>query len=299
MSWIRVDDGFATHNKVLPLSDSAVRLWLMASCWSRLPQNLKHEGKIQSALLDGIAQHRYSSRKLAQLAQELVDAKAGGLYEHGLWLPTGSGWLIHDWHTYGPGTADADSVSVKRSEAGKRGAASRWQTHGKRMANADVANGKTMPPVPVPVPVPGEKEIPQPPEVKSGSGQRCLDSLTVGSPARRPDVQRVYEAWKTAFDLPSALSLRDSWAGGDALHIATAIDHHGEDQCLLVARRAPEDGMVSGRSDENKVPHASVGYIFGNEAAFTRILADALKHEAQRKSPGALSVIAKLKAAES
>jgi len=142
-----------------------------------------------------------------------------------------------------------------------------------------------------PNPTSGRKDLPPPPtKARSGAGERCLDSLTVGSPARRPDVQAVYAAWKAAFRHPPELELRDDWAGGEALKLSTALDHHGLDHCLLVAKYAPDDDMVSGRADDNKIPHASVGYIFGNEAAFTRILASALKRESalNRESPTAM-----------
>lgn len=185
MTWTRVDDGFAEHNKVVGLSDAALRLWLMVSCWSRKPQNLKHEGKFPASLLVHIGQNRWPEKRALQLAAELVAANGGGLYEHGLWLVTHDGWLIHDWHVYGIVGAEPDSLSAKRSDAGKRGAASRWQTNskpdGKSMANTmaphELANGESMPPNPIPIP---DQNTP-PPSVGTPQGgdiaKSALDSF--------------------------------------------------------------------------------------------------------------------------
>src|SRR6188768_2910630 len=120
MSWLRIDDGFAAHNKVLGISDAALRLWLMVGCWSRKLENLKHEGRISATVLPGVSQHRWPAKRLAELAAELVNATAGGLYEQGLWLATEGGWQVHDWRVYGVHGSEADSLSAKRSEAGKR-----------------------------------------------------------------------------------------------------------------------------------------------------------------------------------
>jgi hypothetical protein len=102
MSWVRVDDEFMDHAKVAPLSDAAVRLWMEASCWSRKPHNLKHEGRIPEALLVTIAKNRYPRAKALKLAAELVAANGGGLYGQGLWVVVDGGWQIHDWLHWGP-----------------------------------------------------------------------------------------------------------------------------------------------------------------------------------------------------
>jgi len=158
MSWVRVDDEFADHPKVAPLSDQALRLWLEASCWSRKPGNLKHEGRIPDALLVTIAKNRYPRAKALKLAAELVAADGGGLYEQGLWLVVDGGWQIHDWQVYGFVEQDPDSLSAKRSEAGRKGAVARWQKDSKQQFGISEANGEDMPPVPDPKPDPRRPE---------------------------------------------------------------------------------------------------------------------------------------------
>jgi len=158
MPWVRVDDDFTTHAKVASLSDAAMRLWLEASCWSHRLANLKHEGFIPDALLVTVAQNRYPRAKALKLAAELVGANGGGLYEQGLWIKAEGGWRIHDWKVYGIVEQDPDSLSAKRSEAGRKGANARWQKDGKADVCQSDANGTDMPPNPRPKPDPRRPE---------------------------------------------------------------------------------------------------------------------------------------------
>jgi hypothetical protein len=296
MSWLRVDDGFAGHNKVAPLSDAALRLWLLASCWSRQAQNLKHEGRIPEGLLVAIGQNRWPLSKAKKLAQELVDARGGGLYENGLWLAVDGGWQIHDWHWYGIVTSDDDSLAAKRSEAGRRGAASRWQTDGKpdgkppisHVANDAIASGNAMPPNPIPNP---EEEDPPTPTNGSESGPRLKtaktrdpmgDHLRKQAPRQRADVQRLHGSWKKQFGFHGHKLLPGN--SHEAEILAESLDAHGPEDCELVVQFAPEDPMVNGRGDENKQKHESIPYIFGNQQTFARILRAAKKAQSSEET---------------
>jgi hypothetical protein len=98
------------------------------------------------------------------------DSYAEKLVSVGLWERTESGFRFHDWLEFQPPADNErerrESVSRLRSEAGKRGAAKRWQTawqtdgkaDGKPIANAWQSTWQTDRPVPVPVPVP----VPEP-----------------------------------------------------------------------------------------------------------------------------------------
>lgn len=106
MTWLRIDDGKEIHPKVASLSDSAHRLWSMAAGWcSRYRTN----GFVPETMLAAAASNRYSKRILVRLANELVEAKAGGLYKVGLWEPVEGGWVFHDWHEYNPTLDRSDS----------------------------------------------------------------------------------------------------------------------------------------------------------------------------------------------
>jgi hypothetical protein len=102
----------------------------------------------------------------------LGDAMASKLVEVKLWERVDGGYRFHDWEQFQPSAEDErerrESVSRIRSEAGKRGAARRWQGHSKSdskaianewqtdskpMANAMATPWQTDSPDPVPDPI--------------------------------------------------------------------------------------------------------------------------------------------------
>jgi hypothetical protein len=100
VTWLRIDDKFEDNAKVEPLSDAAHRLWMRAACWCQKPENIHTKGFVPKALLEVIAKRSAPKRKLLVLAEELVNANAGGTKERGLWIPEEHGWRFHDWWRY-------------------------------------------------------------------------------------------------------------------------------------------------------------------------------------------------------
>lgn len=66
-------------------------------------------------------------------------ARIRGLVDAGLWLPTPDGWQYHDFLNWNRTAEDLDArkaaISKKRSEAGKKGAATRWNGRLSPVAN--------------------------------------------------------------------------------------------------------------------------------------------------------------------
>lgn len=157
--WLKVDDSFFSNPKTAMLSDGATALWLRSGSWSA------------QQLTDGFIPARMVPmfRGSDDSVRELCDV---GLWERD---DERDGYRFHDWSDYQPDREEVDALRRKRSEAGKRGANSRWKRktvdengkngktdgkcHGKPMANAWQTDGKSMAnSCPVPVPVPDKKE---------------------------------------------------------------------------------------------------------------------------------------------
>jgi hypothetical protein len=125
MAWFKIDDNFIMSKKVLmiPRDDRAIAIgfWTMAGVWSA------HERT------DGVV----PDYVLADL--NCPDSVIDDLVKAGLWIKNDDSIVFHDWCEYQPTReqleAKAAEVSAKRSAAGSKGAASRWQNDGKRMAN--------------------------------------------------------------------------------------------------------------------------------------------------------------------
>jgi hypothetical protein len=157
--------------------------------------------------------------------------------------------------------------------------------------NVRASRGSSSPPDPGPDPERGAVEPPAPVRAPKRPDPMA-DALTGNDPASRADVRELHADWSAAFGRSGA-KLRVGWGSDDAKILADCIDAHGLTDCKLVAKHAPNDGMVSGREDESKQKHESIRYIFGKEDAFSRILRDAKK--AERKS--GRSAIEKIEAA--
>lgn len=153
--WFKVDDSFFSNPKTAMLSDGATALWLRSGSWSA------------QQLTDGFIPARMVPmfRGSDDSVRELCDV---GLWERD---DERDGYRFHDWSDYQPDGEEVDALRRKRSEAGKRGANSRWKrktvdengkngkTDGKRMANRWQTDGKSMAnSCPVPVPVPDKKD---------------------------------------------------------------------------------------------------------------------------------------------
>ncbi len=112
MSWLRLDDNFADHPKVSPLSDFAFRLHISALCYCG---RLATDGVIdyRSALL--ARPTKVEQRHVVEAVTELIVA---GLWEIG--MTTGT-YEIHDFLEYNTSRADREVLSKKRAEAGARG----------------------------------------------------------------------------------------------------------------------------------------------------------------------------------
>lgn len=130
MVWAKVDDRFPHHPKVVGLDPAAVGIWLLCLCDARARGDATVPAKLPERYAPGRG-----------------DELGGALEACGLWERTAAGWLIHDSATYLPPV----DLSAKRSQAGSKGAESRWQTDGKPMANPRQKDGSGYP-VPVPVP---------------------------------------------------------------------------------------------------------------------------------------------------
>jgi hypothetical protein len=147
MAWVRTDDSAPEHPKFIGLDDAEVALWWRALSYCN--RNMT-DGRVPAGALRTLSR----ARRPALVAEGLVAV--------GLWERTDDGsYQFHDYLDYQPSAAEIrdqrDGLSRKRSEAGRKGAAKRWQDdskgHGKPMATGSQADG------PDPDPDPEGREI--------------------------------------------------------------------------------------------------------------------------------------------
>jgi hypothetical protein len=128
MGWGRVDDKLHCHPKVDKAGVEAMGLWVLALSYA---QDYGTKGGITLARVEKIVGNK---AKAARYVARLIDA--------GLWEPHPSepkAYLMHDFAQWNPSAetmqAHRSAVSAARAEAGRKGAAARWQTDGKGDGN--------------------------------------------------------------------------------------------------------------------------------------------------------------------
>lgn len=153
MAWVRVDDQFPDHPKVIALDLASSGLWLHGLCYAN-----RHltDGFVPAALV-------------RRVGDETAEAAAARLVSAGLWEPVDGGWVVHDYAEYQRSREEIESVSGKRAEAGRAGGmakakqtASNRQANGWQVASNDLANAEQSEanaeqnPAPTPTPTPVE-----------------------------------------------------------------------------------------------------------------------------------------------
>ena len=141
MAWIKIDDQFRDHPKVLAAGPLACWLYV---CGLTFAGQYLTDGHIPTTML----------RKLADVdnAQELADR----LVAVGLWEETDGGYQIHDFTEYNPTREEVRGVRAARAEAGRRGglnsAASKRQANATANAKQTLQQNSTPSPSPSPGP---------------------------------------------------------------------------------------------------------------------------------------------------
>lgn len=87
MTWFKVDDTLAWHEKVVRAGNAAMGLWVRAGSWSS--QQLS-EGFVPDAMIVAMGDRR----------------QAAALVDVGLWLKVEGGFQFHDWPAYQPSKAE-------------------------------------------------------------------------------------------------------------------------------------------------------------------------------------------------
>jgi hypothetical protein len=112
------------HPKIIGLSDAAFRAIFEATFYSR------------RMLSDGFLDERVVLRRWGQ---QVADELSSNDPERPSWIRVDHGWRIHDFEKHHPLKAEIDAkradVAEKRSVAGRKGNAVRWQTDRKSIAN--------------------------------------------------------------------------------------------------------------------------------------------------------------------
>ena len=182
MSWLRIDDEFPEHPKVLLLTDAALAFWVKVACWLRRPRNTKFDGFVPESMLSSIS--RKPAEEARELAMQLVNATAGGLFEVGLWIECEGGYRFHDWESYQPPSEKLSPQEAARI-AGKRSAEARRNRYGSAQPGTERISER----LPNGIETFGSRSterVPEPPLERRSEAVRPNDSRTSRTPIPIP-----------------------------------------------------------------------------------------------------------------
>ena len=145
MPFVRLDDQWLENPKVAQAGTLAAHLYSAGITYSN-----RHlaDGFVPAGILNRLCDWTGISQDGEQVTNQQLAAR---LVEHGLWLETKGGWMIHDYFDFQPSKAEVEAkrvtVSDKRKAAGSKGGskaqanrvANEQQTSSKRVATG-VAN---------------------------------------------------------------------------------------------------------------------------------------------------------------
>jgi hypothetical protein len=199
MAWVKIDDHFDEHPKLAAVGPIGWGVWLAGLAYCN--RNLT-DGFIPHAIAEGIGgkwrvripqgdgrEQVWKVSRSSGMHGEDLDSEwvAALLVRERLWEEVPGGYVVHDYTDYQPTREEAQSLSVKRSEAGAKGAQAKRQQVAKqtpgKLPSKHLANDMAKV-CPVPVPDPDPDPVPDPdpdPEVREP-----LASLGAVPPAGDP-----------------------------------------------------------------------------------------------------------------
>lgn len=129
MSWIRIEDKFCSHPKLMQGGALAICLQIRALCYAG--QHLT-DGLIPSGALTTMTADFCELDLLGHPSHPEGATNAGGIewgdrmVELGLWDVHEHGWMIHDYLDYNPSRKDQEALQRLRQREGKKAALKRW-----------------------------------------------------------------------------------------------------------------------------------------------------------------------------
>lgn len=204
MGWVKLDDQFSRHPKVLRAGPLAG--WLHICALNYCAQYLT-DGFIPAAAVNALADYSSLKEDLGHVADGLTGCDfVPSLVRHGIWAEVQGGYQIHDYLDYNPSRDEV--LKRRRADAERKANPDRVTEDSGRSRNGVVAESNA--PVPRPRPVPGP--IPKPEESTTAAAQ-----FSDAEKARIDEVHEVLgefdlprepQMWRTVLDTYGSLDLR-------------------------------------------------------------------------------------------
>lgn len=220
MPWVKIDDGFSEHIKMVEVGPLGMALQMAALCYCN---HHLTDGYVPGSVAKRLIDLDGMPVTFGQLARKMIDA--------GVWTVDGDGYRIHDYLEFQPSKdqvmADREQKRTAGAKGGQASAQARASARGKARAQAGAqASPQASPqakskPVPVPDPMPDPDPSPDRdnPSLRSGftdghaAGAAATPSEVVPPGRDELNPQRIAQS---AYDLLNASEHRppsQKWVG--------------------------------------------------------------------------------------
>lgn len=206
MPWVRIDDGFAQHPKVVKAGPLAMAMQVAALCYCN--RNLTNGFVPRSVAKTLIDWEMVTGETVWTLGRTsghagddiTPDWVIGVMLDVGMWEVAEGGYNVHDYDQYQPSKEEVLKQQAETHEAkvraGKAGAEKRWQTnsnnHSRPIADGMAEPKQTDGPVPDPVPDPNTDPVPMRPK---GRGGKAAAAPSVSDDIKERMVQKYADVW--------------------------------------------------------------------------------------------------------
>lgn len=227
MGWVRLDDLFPEHPKVLKAGAAAA--WLHVCGVAYCARNLT-DGFIPEAKVTGLA----DLKRVSSEAKRLVEA--------GLWHKVEGGYMVHDYLDWQRSADEAKAVSARRAAAGRRGGQANGRATAKQNASGLLGAVLQQPPSKTEADVEGEGK-----NYKDNSTVVLTNDDSAGEEA--DEVRQVFDAWVEA----TGRSERTVFDPKRRRQVKTALKTYPLDELLDTVRGWRHDPHNRGENTQGKI----------------------------------------------
>lgn len=171
MTWVRVDEEFARHPKVIEAGPLGMAMQVAALCYCNqyLTDGFVPEAVVPALInLDGLGMRIWKGEMVGGGEDASWELVMEDVLNAGLWKKVTGGYRIHDYDKYQPSKAQVLALREARKEAGRKGGKVSSRAKSKQVIEQEIeqtiSNGSSETeaksnPVPVPVPVLGSSNV--------------------------------------------------------------------------------------------------------------------------------------------
>lgn len=137
MTWVRVDEEFSHHPKVLNAGPLGMAMQIAALCYCNkyLTDGFIPERVVPTLLdLRGLGMRMWTGDLIGGGEDAEWGLVVEDLLSAGLWMEVPNGYVIHDFHDYQPSKDEVLELREKRKEAGRRGGLAKGQANAQGFA---------------------------------------------------------------------------------------------------------------------------------------------------------------------